>query len=86
MPNMSLKKVPMPTQDADVRRTNFEEVAQGYTKAMAMEEATRCLHCKNQPCVSGCPVNIHIPDFIAQVKDGNMEEAYKVISLTSSLP
>ncbi|MGI6511306.1 MAG: NADPH-dependent glutamate synthase [Catenisphaera adipataccumulans] len=86
MPNMSLKKVPMPTQDADVRRTNFEEVAQGYTKEMAMEEATRCLHCKNQPCVSGCPVNIHIPDFIAQVKDGDMEEAYKVISLTSSLP
>lgn len=85
-PNMSLTKVAMPTQDADVRRTNFEEVAQGYTKEMALEEATRCLHCRNMPCVSGCPVNIHIPDFIEEVKQGNFEEAYKVISLTSSLP
>lgn len=85
-PNMSLEKVAMPTQDADIRRANFEEVAQGYTKEMALEEATRCLHCKHQPCVSGCPVNIHIPDFIQEVKEGNFEEAYRVISLTSSLP
>ena len=83
---MTLTKMPMPTQDPAVRITNFEEVAQGYTKEMALEEATRCLHCKHQPCVQGCPVNIHIPDFIQEVKEGNFEEAYKVISLTSSLP
>ncbi len=85
-PNMTLTKMPMPTQDAAVRITNFEEVAQGYTKEMALEESTRCLHCKHQPCVQGCPVNIHIPDFIEEVKKGDFEEAYRIISLTSSLP
>ncbi len=86
MPNMSLTKVEMPVQDAKVRSGNFEEVAIGYTKEMAIEEATRCLHCKHEPCVAGCPVNIHIPDFIEKVKDDQMEEAFNIISLTSSLP
>ena len=61
MANMSLKKVAMPEQDPNVRNKNFEEVALGYTKEMAMEEATRCLNCKNKPCVNGCPVNVPIP-------------------------
>lgn len=86
MPNMDPKKTPMPVQDPNVRRFNFEEVAMGYSEEDAIYEAQRCLHCKHQPCVSGCPVNIHIPDFIEKVKDGDFEGAYQVISLTSSLP
>lgn len=86
MPNMDPKKTPMPVQDPNVRRSNFEEVAMGYSEENAIYEAQRCLHCKHQPCVSGCPVNIHIPDFIEKVKDGDFEGAYQVISLTSSLP
>ena len=86
MPNMSMTKVPMPTQDPKVRCTNFEEVTTGYTVEMALEESQRCLHCKHKPCVSGCPVNVNIPDFIEKVKDGEFEEAYKIISVTSSLP
>lgn len=86
MPNMSLKKVEMPTQDGEVRRNNFDEVALGYTKEMAMEEAQRCLHCPTKPCISGCPVAVNIPDFIEQVKEGNFEEAYQIIHQTSSLP
>ena len=86
MPNMSLKKVEMPVQDGEVRRNNFEEVALGYTKEMAMEEAQRCLHCPTKPCISGCPVAVNIPDFIEQVKEGNFEEAYQIIHETSSLP
>ena len=86
MPNMSLKKVPMPEQAADVRNKNFEEVAKGYTAEMAVEEATRCLNCKNKPCVGGCPVNVHIPDFIAKVAAGEFEEAYKIITSTNGLP
>lgn len=86
MPNMRPDKVAMPIQDPAVRITNFDEVALGYTPEMAVEEATRCLHCKHQPCVSGCPVNIHIPDFIEKVAQGEFEEAYKIISLTSTLP
>lgn len=86
MPNMDPKKTPMPVQDPNVRRSNFEEVALGYSEEDAIYEAQRCLHCKHQPCVSGCPVNIHIPDFIEKVKDGDFEGAYQVISLTSSLP
>ncbi|MDM8204478.1 NADPH-dependent glutamate synthase, partial [Faecalicoccus acidiformans] len=86
MPNMSPKKMPMPVQDPQVRITNFEEVALGYTREMAIEEADRCLHCKHQPCVSGCPVNVRIPDFIEKVKTGEFEEAYRIISLTSTLP
>lgn len=86
MPNMRPDKVAMPVQDPAVRITNFDEVALGYTPEMAVEEATRCLHCKHQPCVSSCPVNIHIPDFIEKVAQGEFEEAYKIISLTSTLP
>ena len=86
MPNMSPKKAPMPTQDPEARITNFEEVAMGYTPQMAVEEAERCLHCKHKPCVQGCPVNVNIPDFIEKVKEGDFEEAYRIISLTSSLP
>lgn len=86
MPNMSLKKVEMPVQDGEVRRNNFDEVALGYTKKMAMEEAQRCLHCPTKPCISGCPVAVNIPDFIEQVKEGNFEEAYRIIHETSSLP
>ena len=76
----------MPSQAPEVRAHNFDEVALGYSEETAINEANRCLNCKNQPCVSGCPVNIHIPEFIAQVKEGNFEEAYKIISMTSSLP
>ncbi|MBQ3384364.1 MAG: NADPH-dependent glutamate synthase [Erysipelotrichaceae bacterium] len=80
------KKNPMPNQAPEVRAHNFQEVALGYTAEIAMDEANRCLNCKNQPCVSGCPVNIHIPEFISQVKVGNFEEAYQIINQTSSLP
>jgi len=80
------KKHEMPTQDPKVRAHNFNEVALGYTKEIAVAEANRCLNCKNRPCVQGCPVNISIPEFIAQIKQENFEEAYKVISKSSSLP
>ncbi len=86
MPNMSLNKNPMPTQEASVRAHNFNEVATGYTDEMAIDEANRCLNCKNMPCVSGCPVNIRIPEFIAKIKEGDFEAAYQIISTTSSLP
>ncbi len=85
-PNMSPTKVPMPEQPAEIRRSNFGEVALGYTAEMAMEEATRCLQCKHRPCVSGCPVNVKIPDFIAKVAEGDFLEAYRVLSSTNSLP
>lgn len=80
------KKHEMPTQDPKVRARNFSEVALGYTEEMAINEAQRCLNCKNMPCVKGCPVNINIPDFITLVKQGDFEGAYKIISKTSSLP
>ena len=86
MPNMSLKKVDMPIQDPQIRRSNFDEVALGYTAEQAMEEAQRCLHCPTRPCVSGCPVSVNIPDFIEAVKDGEFEKAYHIIRETSSLP
>lgn len=86
MPNMSLKKVSMPEQQPDIRNKNFEEVTLGYTEEQAMEEATRCLNCKHRPCVSGCPVNVRIPEFITLVAAGEFAEAYKVIRQTSSLP
>ena len=86
MPSMSLTKVPMPEQDPNVRNKNFEEVALGYTKEMAMEEATRCINCKNKPCMSGCPVCVRIPEFIAKVAAGEFEEAYKIITSTNGLP
>ncbi len=84
--NMSPKKNPMPHQDPVVRAGNFNEVALGYTKEQAMDEATRCLHCKNMPCVSGCPVQIHIPEFIAKVAEGDFEAAYQIIAADSALP
>ena len=71
MPNMSLVKNPMPSQAPDVRNKNFSEVALGYTPETAMDEAKRCLNCKHKPCVGGCPVKIHIPDFIKEVAEGN---------------
>ena len=84
MPNMSLHKVPMPEQDPNVRNKNFQEVALGYTEEMAMEEAGRCLHCKHMPCVSGCPVNVRIPEFIAEVAAGNFEKAYEIVASTNA--
>ena len=86
MANMSLKKNEMPTQDASVRAHNFDEVALGYTEAVAIDEANRCLNCKNMPCVSGCPVKIHIPEFISKIKEGDFEGAYQIITKSSSLP
>lgn len=86
MPNMSLVKNKMPEQDPQVRNKNFKEVSLGYTEEQAIDEATRCLNCKHRPCVSGCPVNIHIPDFIMEVSKGNFEEAYNIITKSSSLP
>ena len=86
MANMSLKKTPMPTQEPLVRAKNFEEVALGYTKEMAVAEAERCVGCKNPACVSGCPVGIDIPGFIQKVKVGEFEEAYRIVAESSSLP
>ena len=86
MPNMSLKKHEMPAQDANVRNKNFKEVALGYTAETAIDEAKRCLNCKNKPCIGGCPVKIHIPEFIAKVAEGDFEAAYQIIQKTSSLP
>ena len=83
---MSLKKNPMPSQDPNVRNKNFLEVATGYTEEMAIDEAQRCLVCKNPRCMNGCPVHIHIPEFVSLVAQGKFEEAYQVISKDSSLP
>ncbi|MBR3969136.1 MAG: NADPH-dependent glutamate synthase [Clostridia bacterium] len=80
------KKHEMPTQEPQVRAHNFDEVALGYSEEIAIAEAQRCITCKNQPCVSGCPVNIDIPNFISKIKDGKFEDAYNIISLSSSLP
>ncbi len=86
MANMNPKKNPMPSQDPKVRARNFKEVALGYTEETALDEAARCLGCKNMPCVSGCPVNIHIPAFIEKVREGDFEGAYEIIAKASSLP
>lgn len=86
MANMSLVKNEMPTQKPEERRHNFLEVALGYTQEQAIDEANRCLNCKNKPCVGGCPVKIYIPEFIAKVAKGNFEEAYQIIAKQSSLP
>ena len=80
------KKHEMPTQEPAVRARNFNEVALGYSEETAVAEANRCLNCKNRPCVSGCPVNIYIPEFIAKIKEGDFEGAYRIITRTSSLP
>ncbi len=86
MANMSLKKTPMPEQDPKVRARNFKEVARGYTPEQAIEEANRCLKCKNPKCVGGCPVNIRIPEFIGKVQEGDFKAAYEIISTTNALP
>ena len=86
MPNMKLEKNPMPIQDPIERGHNFKEVALGYTEEIALDEAERCLNCRNPRCVEGCPVNIHIPEFITKIKEKDYEGAYNVISLSSSLP
>ena len=79
-------KNPMPNQDPKVRAHNFDEVALGYSADVAVDEANRCLNCKNRPCVAGCPVNINIPEFINEIKQGKFEEAYQIINQSSSLP
>ena len=84
--NMSLTRNAMPVQDAKVRAHNFDEVALGYTEEQAIDEANRCLNCKNMPCVDGCPVKIHIPEFISKIKEGDFEGAYQIITKSSSLP
>ena len=81
-----LKKVPVREQDAKERATNFEEVCLGYNLEEAKEEASRCINCKNAQCVKGCPVSINIPGFIEKVKEGEIEEAYQIISESSALP
>ncbi len=86
MANMSQKKNEMPTLTPQERRTSFSEVATGYTEEMAIDEALRCLGCKNMPCVAGCPVNVRIPEFIAKVRDCDFDGAYEIISQSSSLP
>ena len=86
MANMSLTKVPMPEQDPQVRARNFQEVTLGYTEEMAVEEAGRCLNCKNPKCVEGCPVNVRIPEFIAKVRERDFKAAYEIITSTNALP
>ena len=86
MANMIMTKTAMPEQQPDVRNKNFEEVALGYTEEMAIFEAQRCLHCKNRPCVNGCPVNVPIPEFIAHIANGEFEQAYTVLTSANSLP
>ena len=86
MANMNPKKTPIPEQDAKIRATNFEEVTLGYTEEMAIEEAKRCLNCKNPLCRSGCPVSVRIPEFIEKVAEGDFEGAYEVITSTNLLP
>ncbi len=83
---VSQKKHEMPTQSPEIRAKNFKEVSLGYSEETAVAEAQRCLNCKNRPCVSGCPVNVHIPDFISKIKEGDFEGAYREISLSSTLP
>ena len=85
MPNMSLVKNQMPTQSPEERIKNFDEVALGYTEEQAIDEAKRCLNCKNRMCIQGCPVKIAIPDFIAKVAEGQFEEAYQIILKSSSI-
>ena len=86
MANMSMTKNPIPEQEPLVRNKNFDEVALGYTEEIAIDEAKRCLNCRQHPCVSGCPVNVRIPEFIAKGAEGEFEEAYKIITSTNSLP
>ena len=84
--NMQDKKTPMPSQDPKIRNKNFDEVCLGYTEEMAINEAKRCLQCKNAKCKSGCPIQINIPEFINKVANGEFEEAYQIIYKDSVLP
>ena len=84
--NMNPLKNPMPAQDPQIRNGNFDEVALGYTAEMAIDEAKRCIGCKNRPCVSGCPVGIDIPEFIGKIAEGDFEAAYQIIAKDSALP
>lgn len=86
MANMTPNKTAMPEQAPDVRNKNFSEVTLGYTENLAKEEASRCIGCKNKPCMNGCPVNVRIPEFIAKISEGDFEEAYSIISSTNALP
>lgn len=86
MADLTVKRHPMPAAEPEIRNKNFDEVALGYDAATALSEASRCLNCKNRPCVSGCPVGVDIPEFIAEVAAGNFEGAYSIIQRTSSLP
>ena len=86
MANMQMTKTPMPEQDANVRNHNFKEVTLGYTAEMAVNEAKRCLQCKQPQCTQGCPVNIRIPEFIAKVAEGDFAAAYEIITSTNALP
>ncbi len=86
MPNMQMNKTPMPEQDPNVRNRNFKEVSLGYTAEMAINEAQRCLHCKNPQCVTACPVSIRIPEFIAKVAEGDFLAAYEIVTSTNALP
>ena len=86
MPNMDPKKTPISEQEPAVRARNFKEVTLGYTTEEAVKEAQRCLNCKNHPCMDGCPVSVHIPEFIQKVANGEFEEAYKIIKRTNALP
>ena len=84
--NNQMNKTPMPSQEPDVRNKNFKEVALGYTKEDAVNEAQRCLNCPKHPCVDGCPVNVRIPEFIAKVAEEKFDEAYDILTSTNSLP
>lgn len=86
MANMQEAKTPMPEQDPNVRNKNFEEVTLGYTEEMAINEAKRCINCKHKPCISGCPVNVRIPEFVTEVANGNFQAAYEIITSTNALP
>ncbi len=86
MANMAPKKIPMPEQAPDVRNKNYLEVALGYSEEQAVEEASRCINCKNKPCMNGCPVGVQIPDFISKIAEGKFAEAYEIITQTNSLP
>ena len=86
MANMTLTKTPMPEQDPQIRARNFKEVALGYTAEQAIEEANRCLGCKNPKCVEGCPVNVRIPEFIKKIQEGDFKAAYEIVTSTNALP
>ncbi|MEF9896154.1 MAG: dihydropyrimidine dehydrogenase, partial [Clostridia bacterium] len=86
MANMQLEKTQMPEQDPILRAKNFQEVALGYTKQQAENEAARCLQCKHRPCMKGCPVGVRIPEFIGKVGAGDMEGAYRILSGDNALP